>query len=99
MCKEGTLFCRAPFTFVSKRNEEKIVNYVAGVISFTVFTSVADIYPVVGFAAGFPTVAGVPTVVDAPAVADILLFLTFLLSMMASLLLLTCTVATWLTEL
>ncbi len=35
MCKEGTLFCRAPFTFVSKRNEEKIVNCVAGVISFT----------------------------------------------------------------
>jgi hypothetical protein len=31
-----------------------------------VFTSVADIFPVVGFAAGFPAVAGVPTVVDAP---------------------------------
>ncbi len=99
MCKEGTLFCRALFTFVSKRNEDKIVNCVAGVISFTVFTSVADIYPVDGFAAGFPAVAGVPTVVDAPAVADILLFLTFLLLMMVSLLLLTCTVATWRTEL
>jgi hypothetical protein len=79
MCKEGTLFCRAPFTFVSKRNEEKIFNCVAGVPSFTVFTSVANIYPVDGFAAGFPTVARVPTVVDAPAVAGILLFLAFLL--------------------
>jgi hypothetical protein len=79
MCKDGTLFCRTPFTFASKRNEEKFFYCVTGVPSFTVFTSVADIYPVDGFAAGFPAVAGVPTVVDVLAVAGILLFMAFLL--------------------
>jgi len=84
---------------VHSRFEVKRRENVTGDTSFTAFTSVADIYPVVGFAAGFPAVAGVPTVVDVLAVAGILLFLAFLLWMMASLLLLTCTVATWRTEL
>ncbi len=92
--RHAFLSCAVHFRFEAKRREN-----VAGVTSFTAFTSVADIYPVDGFAVGFPAVAGVPTVVDVPAVAGILLFLTFLLLMMASLLLLTCTVAIWRTEL
>jgi hypothetical protein len=84
--------CSLSFRSETKR---KFLTVLLVLFLLLVFPSVADIYLVVGFAAGFPAVAGVPTVVDAPAVAGILLFLAFLLLMMASLLLLTCTVATW----